>query len=63
LAARITGDVNQDGQVSLIDLSRLLASFGRTTDAWPSHGDIDRDRDVDLADLTLLLGSVGQICP
>ncbi|MBI5863516.1 MAG: CHRD domain-containing protein [Planctomycetes bacterium] len=56
------GDLNGDGLVDLVDLTRLLSNFGRTGAATPSDGDLDGDTDVDLADLTNLLSNFGSIC-
>lgn len=56
-AADIAG---QDCQVTIADLSLLLAHFGQT--GGHPTGDIDRDDDVDLADLQLVLSAFGQNC-
>jgi hypothetical protein len=56
------GDLDYDGQVDLVDLVQLLASYGLTNSATYEQGDLDGDGDVDLADLTALLGVYGTIC-
>jgi len=60
LTTPCAGDINQDGQVSLVDLGILLADFGATKcGGGPCAGDVDGDGDVDLADLALLLSEFG----
>lgn len=55
------GDLNNDGQVSLADLTILLANFGSLS-ATPEQGDLNGDMQVSLADLTILLANFGTIC-
>ena len=50
----IIGDLNDDGDVNLDDLARLLGFFGMTG-VQPQDGDLDGDGDVDLSDLAELL--------
>jgi hypothetical protein len=62
LPERCLGDVNDDGQVGLADLTLLLFFFGQTSE--PGDGsDIDLDGDIDLQDLQALLFNFGDICP
>ena len=60
-AAR-SGDFDQDGDVDLADLQRLLAAYGKCSgDAgFDSAVDIDQSGCVDLSDLQFLLGEYGQ---
>lgn len=58
----LPGDINGDCEVSLTDLSVLLANFGAvgsTTD----EGDVTGDGVIDLADLAKLLANFGASCP
>lgn len=55
------GDVDDDGQIDLTDLSLLLGNFGETGSELA--GDLDGDDDVDLTDLALLLANFGRVCP
>ena len=56
------GDVNGDRQVTLNDLTILLANFGMQSGATLATGDLNGDHAVDLADLTILLSQFGTIC-
>jgi len=56
------GDLDGDSQVTLTDLSILLANFGAPSGALPEDGDLDGDGDVDLTDLSLLLSVFGTVC-
>jgi C1A family cysteine protease len=56
----ITGDLNFDCVVDLIDLAALLVDYGRTGNMLA--GDVDQDGDVDLADLSALLANYGAVC-
>lgn len=56
------GDLNGDRQVTLGDLSTLLANFGTQSGATAGQGDLDGDGDVDLEDLSSLLAHFGQAC-
>ncbi|MFN0137144.1 MAG: LamG-like jellyroll fold domain-containing protein [Phycisphaerae bacterium] len=58
----LPGDINGDCDVSLTDLSILLANFG-AVDASIDEGDITGDGVVDLADLAKLLANFGESCP
>lgn len=55
------GDLNNDLQVDLTDLSALLVNFG-LGGVPPSGGDIDGDGDCDLDDLSRLLVRFGLSC-
>jgi hypothetical protein len=54
------GDTDLDGDVDLVDLSNLAASYGGNNGSidW-IHGDFDKDDDVDLVDLSSLAGRYG----
>jgi len=56
------GDLDDDGQIGLSDLSLMLAHYGMTEGAFYVDGDIDGDGDVDLADLSQLLAVYGTQC-
>ncbi|MBI5864836.1 MAG: immunoglobulin domain-containing protein [Planctomycetes bacterium] len=56
------GDLNEDGQVDLLDLAILLSHFGDTGGVAPDDGDINLDDQIDLVDLALLLARFGTIC-
>lgn len=60
------GDLNGDGQVGLVDLAILLASYGRCEgepDYYPGADLFGDDGCVDLADLAALLAVYGTPCP
>ncbi len=57
------GDIDEDGDVTLADLSALLTNFGAVSGATRADGDFDGDGDVDLADLSELLERFGSGCP
>ena len=56
------GDLDDDGLVTLDDLSILLSNFGTIAGANPEDGDLDGDGDVDLTDLSILLSNFGTSC-
>lgn len=56
--APYSADFNDDGEVSLVDLTILLSNFG-TVPTSGENGDADSDGDVDLTDLAILLGQFG----
>lgn len=65
-AYRVTGrncfaDLNGDGSVNTIDLTRLLAQFGQGVPA-NTGADLNADGVVNTADLIELLGAFGQLC-
>lgn len=53
------GDINNDGFVTLSDLSTLLSNFGRIN-ILRDQGDINRDGRVNLQDLSALLSNFGK---
>ena len=55
------GDLDDDGDVDLADLSRLLSNYGGAA-PLPGDGDLDADGDVDLTDLATLLAHYGAGC-
>lgn len=55
-------DLDNDGIVSLADLTALLASFGCTAPA-NCTGDLNNDGNVSLEDLAALLAAFGANCP
>lgn len=57
------GDADEDGQVTLADLSILLTNFGISSGATWAQGDFNGDGAVDLADLSALLTAFGTNCP
>lgn len=52
----IPGDLDEDGDVDLNDLTIVLSAFG-----WSDAGDVNGDGDTDLSDLTLLLSYFGTV--
>lgn len=56
------GDINGDRQVTLNDLTILLANFGVPSGATLATGDLNGDHAVDLGDLTILLSQFGTSC-
>jgi hypothetical protein len=52
------GDVNNDGQVNVFDLSTLLSNWNRTG-ATRSQGDLDGNAAVNIFDLSVLLTNWG----
>jgi hypothetical protein len=60
--APIPGDADEDRDVDLADLSRLLSSYGLLDGGTPGLGDFDGDGDVDLIDLANLLEHYGTNC-
>ncbi|MCC6359522.1 MAG: hypothetical protein IT450_12325 [Phycisphaerales bacterium] len=59
------GDLNQDGQIGIQDLSILLAHFGscHPSTLYEPAADLDCDGCVRLQDLAELLGVFGSSCP
>lgn len=51
----IRGDVNNDGKISITDLSALLSSWGKTGSAM-GRADINKDGTINVSDYTELLG-------
>jgi hypothetical protein len=56
-------DLNSDGFVNTIDLTRFLGRFGTTGEAFVTEGDLNGDGNVDTADLVKFLGAFGVPCP
>src|SRR5262245_41187101 len=56
-------DLDNNGGVTLDDLTVLLSHFGTPSGATHEDGDVDGDGDVDLNDLSTLLAHFGQPCP
>lgn len=56
-----TGDLDQDGDVDLIDLANLLSNFGLASGATEAQGDVDADGAVNLTDLAFLLINFGRL--
>jgi len=55
------GDINRDGDVNILDLSILLANFGKSGEAMLNPGaDINEDGDVNILDLSILLANFGK---
>jgi len=64
LTPYLPGDLDEDSDVQLDDLTTLLAHFGMTGTAAYADGDIEGcDADVDLHDLTRLLANFGETYP
>jgi hypothetical protein len=57
------GDLDNDRDVDLADLSTLLTNYGSTSGMTNAEGDLDCDGDVDLSDLQALLSVYGTTCP
>lgn len=56
---RTIGDVDDDGHVTLADLSELLVHYGTPAGMTSDQGDFDGDGDVDVVDLSALLTNFG----
>lgn len=61
-APALPGDLDEDGCVSLSDLSLLLGSYGTASGAAYSDGDLTGDGAVNLGDLSLMLEHYGEGC-
>lgn len=57
------GDLDDDGEIGLTDLSIQLSHFGTSSGASPDDGDLDHDGDVDITDLSEMLSMYGAFCP
>src|SRR5687768_1490127 len=57
-AAPEDADVNNDGQVNIFDLSKLLSNWGRTG-MVKSDGDLNANGTVNVFDLSILLSNWG----
>lgn len=54
----LTGDLDLDGDVDMVDFSTLASQFG--SGDLPGDGDLDGDRDVDLADFSAMKSNFGE---
>jgi alkaline phosphatase len=54
------GDLNEDGEVGVVDLSILAANYGMTSGATRPMGDLSGDRAVDVTDLSILSANYGR---
>lgn len=63
LTVALTGDLNLDSHVDIVDLTQLLAGFGIASGATLAQGDVTGDGAVNLEDLTMLLAGFGATCP
>ena len=63
LTPYIPGDLDEDMDVQLDDLTALLSHFGLSQGAVYSDGDLDCDGDVSLQDLTIVLSNYGETFP
>lgn len=59
------GDINNDGQRNLTDLSILLAAFGTSVGnpGYNAAADLNNDGSIGLTDLAILLAVFGSPCP
>jgi hypothetical protein len=58
------GDVNGDKKVSILDLSLVLANYGKTSANWnESRCDINGDGKVTVLDLSVVLSKYGTMYP
>lgn len=55
-------DLDGDGNVTIADVSILLASYGTPSGATREQGDLDGDGDVDIEDLSTILAVFGTSC-
>lgn len=62
-ACDLTGDLDGDGDVDVVNLATLLAHYGFQTGMTYANGDLDGDGDVDIIDLSAILSAFGQTCP
>lgn len=50
------GDLNADNNINVLDLSILLANYGKTS-ATPGMGDLNNDKTINIYDLSMLLAN------
>ena len=63
---KLSGDLNNDGCVDILDLVKVASSFGTKEgdDKYSPIADINKDKVVDIFDLTAVVNSFGQgTCP
>lgn len=58
-AQSLSGDLNGDGRVTIVDLSILLSNFGKIVTA-NQNGDLNGDRAVNISDVLILLSNYGK---
>src|SRR6266545_3994415 len=65
LGMLLTGDVNDDNAVNIVDFSLLSASFGKTQGqpGFNARGDLDATNAVDILDFSLLSSNFGRTGP
>jgi hypothetical protein len=63
--AKLVGDINGDGKVSLVDLVSLAVAYGSmpSDTRWNPNADINGDGQISLADLVLTANHYGQHYP
>ena len=54
-AVQIKGDMNNDGEIDMIDVTQLLEKLTAGETVSPDLGDINGDGEVDMVDVTLLM--------
>ena len=54
-AVQIKGDMNNDGEIDMIDVTQLLEKLKAGETVSPDLGDINGDGEVDMVDVTLLM--------
>ena len=54
------GDLDGDGQISVIDVLMFLSDFGCTI--APCVGDVNGDEQTNVSDLLILLSQFGEVC-
>lgn len=55
-------DLDNDGGITIADVSILLSNFGTPSGATADDGDLDGDGDVDIEDLSSMLAVFGTTC-
>lgn len=59
----LTGDIDDDGVVGIVDLAEQLSNFGENFLMTIADGNLDGDTDVDILDLSMLLSAFADTCP
>ena len=57
-AVQIKGDMNNDGEIDMIDVTQLLEKLTAGETVSPDLGDINGDGEVDMVDVTVLMGQL-----